>query len=67
MHNIRPDEFRRMIVVSTVQYSTWTTEVDFVLMTRSVPPGSLYICRLELRPAVMAVISSMLGTFLRPP
>lgn len=44
-----------------------TTVVDFVLMTVSLPPGNLYIWRLELRPALTAVTSSTLGTFLRPP
>ena len=44
-----------------------TTVEDVVFMIRSVPPGSRYICLFELRPAEMAAISSILGTFLRPP
>lgn len=46
---------------------SFTTVVQDVLKIRSVPPGSRYICRLDVRPADMAAISSILGTFFRPP
>ncbi len=61
---------RALLTLSMRQISSMmsaTTVVQLVLRTRSVPPGSRYICRLEVRPAEMAAISSMLGTFFRPP
>lgn len=46
---------------------TCTTVVALMLTTRCVPPGSLNICLFAFLPAVMAVISSTLGTFRLPP